>query len=159
MKFLKFLPGILLIIFIGVGIYFLSIFLAKKNTSLKELQNITWAELATLDIESGFIPPQIKELEDQTIKMAGFVVPLTDDFKEIKEFLLVPDAMACIHVPPPPPNQMVVVHLKKSMNPQLAYGPVWIRGKLRVENFQSEFGVVSYQFDADYVRVYEEERW
>ena len=43
------------------------------------------------------------------------MVPLEFDYGEgltVEEFVLVPDAGMCIHVPPPPPNQMIFVKLK-----------------------------------------------
>ena len=42
------------------------------------------------------------------------MVPLEDDLDVVTEFLLVPYAGACIHVPPPPPNQIVYVKMDKN---------------------------------------------
>ena len=63
------------------------------------------------------------EVVGQKIQIDGFMVPLEFDYGEgltVEEFVLVPDAGMCIHVPPPPPNQMIFVKLKKpEINPKL----------------------------------------
>ena len=51
----------------------------------------------------------IPELDGQSIKIAGFVIPLEFENKRITQFFLVPFYGACIHVPPPPPNQIILV--------------------------------------------------
>ncbi|MGB1007610.1 MAG: DUF3299 domain-containing protein, partial [Thalassobaculaceae bacterium] len=48
-------------------------------------------------------------LDGQTVRLPGFVLPLTENGAAGDEFLLVPYVGACIHSPPPPPNQMVLV--------------------------------------------------
>jgi hypothetical protein len=158
-EFLRLLPGALLVIVCASSAYLLLKHSGFTLDSFKDLQEVSWNELSVLDVQSGFVPEPIKELESKEVKMAGFVVPLSDDFKAIKEFLLVPDAMACIHVPPPPMNQMVLVSLDEPMNPQLAYGPVWVKGKLEIKSIQSTFGVVGYQMRADKVKVYQDKNW
>ena len=55
------------------------------------------------------------EVVGKRIQIDGFMVPLEFDYGEgltVEEFVLVPDAGMCIHVPPPPPNQMIFVKLK-----------------------------------------------
>ena len=157
--FFKFLPGILLVVGGAVGVYYFAKGMSSLSNPFKDIAEVSWAELATLDTQSGVVPPVLKDLESKDVKMAGFVVPLTDNFKTVKEFLLVPDSMSCIHVPPPPTNQMVLVTLDESMNPQLAYGPVWVRGQLEIKSIQSEFGVVAYQMKGQKVKVYEDKNW
>ena len=49
----------------------------------------------------------------------------------VKEFVLVPDAGMCIHVPPPPPNQMIFVKLKKAEKVRYMYQPILIEGILK----------------------------
>lgn len=156
-EFLKYIPGVLLVVVGASSVYYFATHFAES--SFKDVPEVSWAELATLDTQSGIVPPSIQELEQEAVKLAGFVVPLTDNFKTIKEFLLVPDSMSCIHVPPPPTNQMVLVTLDEPMNPQLAYGPVWVKGLIKVKSIQSEFGVVGYQMKANKVKIYEDKNW
>ncbi len=46
-----------------------------------------------------------KKLDNQEVRIPGFVVPLEGDAKTITAFLLVPYFGACIHVPPRPPTR------------------------------------------------------
>ena len=48
----------------------------------------------------------VSELNGINIRLTGFMVPLDVDFGEaetVTEFVLVPSAGMCMHVPPPPP--------------------------------------------------------
>ncbi len=54
-----------------------------------------------------------QKLDNQEVRIPGFVVPLEGDAKKITAFLLVPYFGACIHVPPPPTNQVVYVSYPK----------------------------------------------
>ena len=68
------------------------------------------------------------------IKIDGFMVPLDFDYGEaltVEEFVLVPDAGMCIHVPPPPPNQMIFVKLKKPERVRFMYQAILIEGILK----------------------------
>ena len=40
---------------------------------------------------------------------------------------------ACIHVPPPPINQIVIVRLTQSFRAKELYEPVWVTGKMTVK--------------------------
>ena len=68
------------------------------------------------------------------IRIDGFMVPLDFDYGEaltVEEFVLVPDAGMCIHVPPPPPNQMIFVKLSKPERVRFMYQPIAIEGILK----------------------------
>jgi hypothetical protein len=74
------------------------------------------------------------EVVGKKIKIDGFMVPLDFDYGEaltVEEFVLVPDAGMCIHVPPPPPNQMIFVKLKKPEKVRYMYQPIIIEGVLK----------------------------
>ena len=74
-------------------------------------QYVDWAQLRGLNYKTGTIRDDTRALDGVDVKMAGFMVPFEDDqTHEITEFLLVSVAGACVHVPPPPPNQIVLVH-------------------------------------------------
>ncbi|MEO1293109.1 MAG: DUF3299 domain-containing protein, partial [Pseudomonadota bacterium] len=51
----------------------------------------------------------VDDYNKKTVQMPGYVVPLDYMEEGTKTFLLVPFIGACIHVPPPPPNQIVLV--------------------------------------------------
>ena len=52
----------------------------------------------------------VASMNGKTIRLGGYPVPLESDAKGRSTlFFLVPYPGACIHVPPPPPNQLVLV--------------------------------------------------
>ena len=62
------------------------------------------------------------------------MVPLDFDYGEkltVNEFVLVPDAGMCIHVPPPPPNQMILIKLDKPERVRYMYQPILVEGIIR----------------------------
>ncbi len=74
-----------------------------------------------------------QEVLGKKIRIDGFMVPLDFDYGEaltVEEFVLVPDAGMCIHVPPPPPNQMIFIKLKKPEKVRYMYQPIAVEGVL-----------------------------
>jgi uncharacterized protein len=69
-------------------------------------------------------------LDGQTVRLAGYLLPLEFSDEGVTDFLLVPYVGACIHVPPPPTNQIVFVRLVKKFKVQEVFTPVWVTGKL-----------------------------
>ncbi len=122
----------------------------------KDILNLKWSELVPKDAYS-FVPHSgvteemwedenfIKKVEDAGLKFEknligtkvridGFMVPLDVDYGEaltVEQFVLVPDAGMCMHVPPPPPNQMILVHLKKPEKIRYMYQAIAIEGVLK----------------------------
>eukprot|EP01047_Picozoa_sp_COSAG01_P034885 COSAG01_NODE_2642_length_7323_cov_13.197121_3_plen_161_part_00 len=96
----------------------------------------TWKTLALLNIETGQAPPKLQQLDRQNIEIAGFIVPLEMDgyIDKVKEFLLVPDPLSCIHVPPPPPNQIIYVKMNRAIPLDMDLRGVLIKGRLDIVN-------------------------
>jgi len=63
----------------------------------------------------------------------------------VTEFLLVPFVGACIHVPPPPPNQVVLAQLESAYQVKELFDPVLITGHLRAKPTSSELYLVDGQ--------------
>jgi hypothetical protein len=95
------------------------------------------------------------ELDGKDVRIAGFVAPLRFDGGKISEFLLVPYVGACIHVPPPPSNQIVIVSGFEGFRPSgdLLY-PVQVTGKLHVAVVKTDLGDVAYQIKGAKVERY-----
>lgn len=110
---------------------------------------VDWRMLRELNYETGEKPEMLAKLDGKFVKVPGFIVPLDDDAASYSEFLLVPSPQACIHVPPPPPNQMVMVRMKGDKAPQRSWGPVWIMGRLHIASTDSQYGKISYMLHAD----------
>lgn len=73
------------------------------------------------------------DLAGKDIRIAGYLLPLEFSETGDTDFLLVPYVGACIHVPPPPPNQMVFVRLNQEFVADDLYTPVWITGRMSVQ--------------------------
>jgi len=115
---------------------------------------ITWELLYELDYKTGKMPDKLRALNKKRIRIPGFIVPLSDDLRALKEFLLVPNAQACIHVPPPPPNLIVYSILEKAMPIEKVANPSWLEGTLSIETMDSEYGEASYKLSVDKVEEY-----
>jgi len=63
--------------------------------------------------KGGFIN---MKLNNKSIKIPGYITPITFEGENVTEFLFVPYRGACIHVPPPPSNQIIYVKLAKGLN-------------------------------------------
>jgi len=116
---------------------------------------IDWRTLAQLNYRTGEMPEALKKLDGQIVRMPGFVVPLEDYVESASEFLLVPYYGACVHVPPPPPNQMVYVEMQERKKAEFGWWePIWLEGKLHINNVESPYGMVGFQIDGVKVEPY-----
>lgn len=117
--------------------------------------SVTWSTLKTLTDSQA--PSPARSLDRKTVLVPGFMVPLEDDADQVTEFLLVPFAGACIHVPPPPPNQMIYVKLRGGKRARMSFTePISVTGQLHVDTVQSPYGNVSFHLDGDSVQPYEQ---
>ncbi|ANT51832.1 DUF3299 domain-containing protein [Mesorhizobium amorphae] len=70
-------------------------------------------------------------LQDKTIQLAGYALPVDRDGDLVYQFLLVPWTGACSHMPTPPPNQIVLVTPAHPYKMAEAYEPVSVTGTLQ----------------------------
>jgi hypothetical protein len=117
---------------------------------------LDWKTMAALDYKSGKMPESLKKLNGVQVRVPGFMVPLEDTETRVTEFLLVPYFGACIHVPPPPPNQMAHVLMERNAKVDVnLWDPIWVIGKLKIENVESPYGAVSYQLTGERILPYD----
>lgn len=137
----------------GAGFWIGQFFMKKDSPSVtktaEKYQKVYWNQLRDLNLKTGERTDKLESLNRQPIKIPGFVVPLDDNDHGLSEFLLVPSATACIHVPPPPPNQMIYVEMQSEKTPKREWGPIWLKGRLLIQDSTSGFGKVSYKMLAD----------
>ena len=102
--------------------------------------------------------PIVPELNNQYVRLAGFLVPLDFDFdtETFSEFLLVPYFGACIHVPPPPSNQVVYATASKPLKETWLDYAVWATGTLTTESASSEYAFAGYTMRDVEIIEYEE---
>ncbi|MEQ9546384.1 MAG: DUF3299 domain-containing protein [Marinobacter sp.] len=102
--------------------------------------------------------PVVPSLDGQNVIIPGFVVPVSfkAGTREIREFLLVPFYGACIHVPPPASNQIILVDGEQASSqfPEQPDAPVLVTGRLSVNHVESELAVSSYRLDASRITAY-----
>ena len=154
-----FIPILVVVSILAMGLLIDS-FVSENGGFLKsQLQGVTttlmWDELGLLDVESGEAPNKLKKFDGESVRIPGFAVPLGDNYQTVQEFLLVPDPMSCIHIPPPPPNQIVHVRLQKEMSVQQLYGPVWVQGVLNIQIMQSQYGSAGYVLRGESITPYQ----
>ena len=103
-------------------------------------------------------------LNGTDVKIAGYLLPLEFSEKGEKDFLLVPYVGACVHVPPPPANQMVLVRLAKKMVVKDLFTPVWISGQMKTKQSSAALRLidgsrdvtVGYHIDGAAAEIYKE---
>lgn len=95
------------------------------------------------------------DLDGREVRIAGFVAPLAFAGDKITDFLLVPYVGACIHVPPPPLNQIVLVGKVSGFRPpgDLLY-PVWVTGRLKADRTETGLATVGYRLEGALVEPY-----
>ncbi|RZA13044.1 MAG: DUF3299 domain-containing protein [Proteobacteria bacterium] len=95
----------------------------------------------------------VAAMNAREIRIGGYPVPLETDAKGRSTlFFLVPYPGACIHVPPPPPNQMLLVRYPKGVKIGDIYDPLWVMGKVKIEKVSNAMADAAYALDATSVR-------
>lgn len=116
---------------------------------------LDWGQLRTLNLQTGEKSPVLKQADGRVVEIPGFMVPLEDEATKISEFLLVPSPQACVHVPAPPPNQMVHVKMASGIRTSVAFGPIWLVGKLQITDYSGPYGTSSFFVTGISTRPYE----
>jgi hypothetical protein len=142
------------------------------------LENMPDISHGGLEQDSGFYSPgglkqQDKDLpavmystktvpafDGKEVRLGGYPVPLeTDNQGNSTLFFLVPYPGACIHVPPPPPNQLVLVRYPKGIELEDIYAPLWVTGKIKIEQVNNDLADAAYALDAKVVKAVDEDDW
>lgn len=98
--------------------------------------------------------PLVAALNGAAVRLPGYVVPLEETVKGMRELLLVPHFGACIHTPPPPSNQIVHVRLGQPSKSLSTMDTVWISGRLQVARATTVHGVSGYALAGERVERY-----
>ncbi len=125
--------------------------LEKYQPQLDEMQDGDPEGMALLEkIQAELYSlPVNPALNGKKVMLGGYIAPLEVDNENgmVKEFLLVPYFGACIHVPPPPLNQILLVRPQKgkSIHMQDIDEPVWVFGTISTENTSTALAEAGYQ--------------
>jgi uncharacterized protein len=102
-------------------------------------------EALTKLTESRNQAPVVPELAGQSVRISGFIIPLTKVKDEVHDFLLVPYFGACIHTPPPPSNMVLHVIPDKPFKGGVTMDAVTVSGTLSIERTESPWGTAGYK--------------
>ena len=138
-----------------------------------EARSITWDDL----VPEGWTPPEmqidhffdaapppaasladtpvVQAMDQQRIRLPGYLVPLDVQENQLKSFLMVPYFGACIHVPPPPPNQVVYVEMSEPVTVEDPYGAHWVTGILSTSASTTNLAEASYTMSGESVEVFD----
>ncbi|KJZ18526.1 DUF3299 domain-containing protein [Loktanella sp. S4079] len=94
-------------------------------------------------------------LDGASVKLPGYMIPLDTGANGVSSFVLVPYVGACIHVPPPPPNQLVLVNTQTPWPSDNLWDAIWVHGRLSAKLQSSEIAEIGYQIDAEEITIYE----
>ena len=126
------------------------------NSFSADSREIGWSDL--IPWTNIFTPNTVKfnnNLDGESVKIPGFIVPLDHIGFGVTEFMLVPFVGACIHVPPPPPNQLVYVTTEEPWDAMTLWEPVWVTGKIIVKAQTNIWAETGYQISADEIDFYD----
>lgn len=103
-------------------------------------KEVTWNQLKELDGNKA--SAELKKSIEGISKVRGFMMPLDFSSKKITEYLLMPYVPACVHVPPPPANQVILVRMEKGKEIEPSFYPVEVTGQIIIKEskeFESSF--------------------
>lgn len=101
------------------------------------------------------LAPIVKSLDEQKLKLPGYIIPIKFNAWSVSEFLLVPYVGACVHTPPPPENQIIYVSLKKPMETKDMWAPIWVSGVMKVQLSMTKFATAGYHMTEAAMKVYD----
>jgi hypothetical protein len=104
------------------------------------------------------------DIDGLRVRMVGYVTPV--GFKPgsrmmvVDTFLLAPFTGACVHVPPPPANQLLLCHFAEGIElaTRLSLDPVMLVGTLKAEKASVDITVAGYQFEVESAEYVSDER-
>lgn len=92
----------------------------------------------------------------QTVSLSGYIIPLDYSGTGVTTFLLVPYVGACIHVPAPPANQLVLVTTPDPYESKGLFEAVTITGMFGTAATSTQLAEVGYALSAERI---EPHRW
>lgn len=117
---------------------------------------LDWRALRGLNVKTGELTPALRKLEGGAVQIKGYMVPFDDEYQNVTEFLLVPQAGMCVHVPAPPMNQIVLVETTAGAARVSWSKPVTVSGILEIAQADSPYGKVAFRMNATLVELPED---
>lgn len=160
--------------------FFVAMFLAPVAQAEEDTYLTDWAELLPEGLYDFFpedmttalwVDPEFQrkvteaerkirqEVNDKPVLLPGYMVPLVYEGSSVSEFLLVPSAGQCIHVPPPPVNQTIFVSLETPTRIRTYGEPLIVEGKLSTTGAVTQYAETGYRIKADTITDFNFEDW
>jgi len=114
-------------------------------------------------VNDGDVPIR-EDLSGLRVRMVGYVTPMGfapgSRSMRVDTFLLAPFTGACVHVPPPPANQLVLGHFPEGIElaTRLSLDPVMIVGVLTAQKANVDVTVAGYQVAVESMEYVSDER-
>lgn len=121
---------------------------------LEDLRVVEHGDLATDFVQPPASTGVTTAYDGKRVRLPGFVVPLDFDGTRVTRFILVPYVGACIHVPPPPANQLVLVTAPRPFGIGGLFDPVEVTGVMRAGAESTGLAEIGYAIAADSIRPY-----
>ena len=108
-----------------------------RNSEISNSEDAYQQALVSTEVNSA--------LDGAAVRIPGFIVPLEfDDQQTVTQFFLVPYFGACLHMPPPPPNQIILVNSPEGVQLSALYDPFWIEGTLSTTIQENDMATSAY---------------
>ena len=121
--------------------------LAKAVRSMEPVDHSDPMAVAGQPPSSGVIA----RWNGQRVRISGFAVPLDYDGFRVRNFILAPFRGACIHVPPPPANQLVMVTAAEPLELRDPNAAVTVTGTFSTSVLHTSLAEVGYVMEAEAV--------
>lgn len=112
------------------------------------------------ELSTGFEQPQATgvttEYDGRIVRLPGYLVPIEYDGTGVTAFILVPFVGACVHVPPPPANQLVLVTTERPYELKGLFDPVTVIGMFGTSATSTDLAAIGYALSADRIEPYRE---
>ena len=90
----------------------------------------------------------------KTVRLPGFIVPIDYSGTGVTAFILVPYVGACVHVPPPPANQLVLVTTEQPYESDGLFESVSVTGMFGVSSISTELAEIGYAMSAERIEPF-----
>lgn len=122
--------------------------------SLRMLGVVQHGELSTpFDQELG--AKLTHDYDGRMVRLPGFAIPLDFDGTGATTLILAPYVGACIHVPPPPPNQLVLVTTDAPYESDSLFDPVAVTGRFSTLAAETDLAEIGYAIAARRIEPHE----
>jgi hypothetical protein len=109
-------------------------------------------------LATGFEQPASSGLvtayDGRDVRIPGYAIPLDYSGTGVVAFILAPFVGACVHVPPPPPNQLVLVTTGRPHEFSGLFDPVTVTGTFATAATSTGLAEIGYTLAAERIAPY-----